>query len=191
MLFHFKVIAALCDSQIKWVINHPNCIFIFFFKPAHFVTRLKRKLFFRFQARPLRKVFQNSIWICNPKRRRRVTSAASVLLQAPVWPTVLRIYVRGGVMCILDAGARGESEGCFDSIDCGTCFQKQRGNHPHVQLCTVVKLAMFCVLRLLGQISRTFFFQCTSILTYQCWTVRRRRPHVGCGSLAPWTNTTL
>ena len=44
MLFHFKVIAALCDSQIKWVINHPNCIFNFLFKPAHFVTWLKRKV---------------------------------------------------------------------------------------------------------------------------------------------------
>ena len=38
MLFHFKVIAALCDSQMKWVINHQICIFIFFFKTTHFVT---------------------------------------------------------------------------------------------------------------------------------------------------------
>ena len=60
MLFHFKVIAALFDSLIKLVINHPNGIFIFFFKTAHFVTHLKRKvnkrtLLFCFHARPLQK----------------------------------------------------------------------------------------------------------------------------------------
>ena len=42
-LFHFKLIAALFDSWIKRVRNHSNCILIFFFKTAHFVTQLKRK----------------------------------------------------------------------------------------------------------------------------------------------------
>ena len=52
-------------------------------------------------------------------------------------------------MCLFDTGARegtrGECEGCVGSIDCGTCFQKQRGNHHHVQFCTAVKLAMLRV----------------------------------------------
>ena len=43
MLFHFKVIAGLFDSYVTLVINHPNCVFIFFFKTAHFVKQLKRK----------------------------------------------------------------------------------------------------------------------------------------------------
>ena len=56
-------------------------------------------------------------------------------------------------MSIFDAGARegtrGECEGCVGSIDCGTCFQKQRGNHQHVQFCTAVKPAMvrFCLVK--------------------------------------------
>ena len=93
-------------------------------------------------------------------------------------------------MCILDAGAReettGEYEGCVGSIDCGTCSQKQRGNHHHVQLFTAVKSAMVCVCFVK---SATFFFQCANALTYQCWTVRRRHPHIGCGSSALSTNT--
>ena len=42
--------------------NHPDCIFIFFFKTAHFVSQIKRKLLFRFEARPRQKKVQNSIW---------------------------------------------------------------------------------------------------------------------------------
>ena len=44
--------------------------------------------------------------------------------------------IRSGAACIFDTGARketrGECEGCVGSIDCGTCFQKQQGNHRHV-----------------------------------------------------------
>ena len=43
---------------------------------------------------------------------------------------------------MFDAGAReetrGECEGCVGSIDCSTCFQKQQGNHHHVQHCVPI-----------------------------------------------------
>ena len=60
MLFHFKVRAVLFDSYIKLIINHPNCILIFFLKTAHFVTQLKKNCFFFFKPPP-NFFFQNSI----------------------------------------------------------------------------------------------------------------------------------
>ena len=135
------------------------------------------------------------------------------------------------VICIFNAGARGECEGCVGSIDCGTCFQKQWGNHLHVQFCSAVKSAM--VGFFLIKSAAPFVFQCAYALTFtvivmkplwraagsdcgadcsliirpmkhtvllqsffpiinsrfQRWTVRWRRPHIGWGGSAPWTNT--
>ena len=64
------------------------------------ICQIKRKQrghwLFVFMPPQKRKKIVNSIWIHNPKQRRRATSVASVLLQPPVWPTVLRIwYVTG------------------------------------------------------------------------------------------------
>ena len=101
MPFYFQNIAAVFDS---WMSDKSSKLhFHILLRHCSFCHTTKKKTAFLLSSPPpLQKMFQNSIWIRNPR----------------------------------------ESEGCDGSIDCGTCFQKQRGNHHHVHLCTAVKPAM-------------------------------------------------